>query len=53
MEVLLQWKTMRAAAISWTLYALRADEVEFWQADHERRHIRKTTPPGLRRPRAT
>jgi pyridoxamine 5'-phosphate oxidase len=24
----------------WTLYALTADEVEFWQADHERRHIR-------------
>jgi pyridoxamine 5'-phosphate oxidase len=24
----------------WTLYTLRADEVEFWQADPERRHLR-------------
>ena len=24
----------------WTLYALSADAVEFWQADHQRRHIR-------------
>lgn len=24
----------------WTLYAVDADEVEFWQADQERRHIR-------------
>jgi pyridoxamine 5'-phosphate oxidase len=22
------------------LYALSADDVEFWQADHQRRHIR-------------
>jgi pyridoxamine 5'-phosphate oxidase len=27
-------------APDWTLYALLADEVEFWQADHQRRHIR-------------
>lgn len=27
-------------APAWTLYAVFADEVEFWQADHERRHIR-------------
>lgn len=27
-------------APAWTLYALSADEVEFWQADHQRRHIR-------------
>jgi pyridoxamine 5'-phosphate oxidase len=27
-------------APGWTLYALAADDVEFWQADHERRHIR-------------
>jgi pyridoxamine 5'-phosphate oxidase len=27
-------------APAWTLYALTADDVEFWQADHERRHIR-------------
>jgi pyridoxamine 5'-phosphate oxidase len=27
-------------APDWTLYALSADEVEFWQADHQRRHIR-------------
>ncbi len=25
---------------SGALYALAADEVEFWQADHQRRHIR-------------
>jgi pyridoxamine 5'-phosphate oxidase len=25
---------------AWTLYALSADDVEFWQADHQRRHIR-------------
>ncbi|MEU8225344.1 pyridoxal 5'-phosphate synthase [Kribbella sp. NPDC048915] len=24
----------------WTLYTVRADEVEFWQADQERRHLR-------------
>jgi len=24
----------------WTLYGLAADEVEFWQADRERRHVR-------------
>jgi len=24
----------------WTLYALTAAEVEFWQADHQRRHLR-------------
>jgi pyridoxamine 5'-phosphate oxidase len=27
-------------APDWTLYALSADTVEFWQADHQRRHIR-------------
>ena len=27
-------------APDWTLYAVLADEVEFWQADHQRRHIR-------------
>jgi pyridoxamine 5'-phosphate oxidase len=27
-------------APAWTLYALSADEVEFWQADYQRRHIR-------------
>ncbi len=27
-------------APTWALYALSADEVEFWQADHQRRHIR-------------
>ncbi|MGW4472665.1 pyridoxine/pyridoxamine 5'-phosphate oxidase [Nonomuraea sp. NPDC004354] len=27
-------------APAWTLYALTAEEVEFWQADHERRHTR-------------
>jgi pyridoxamine 5'-phosphate oxidase len=27
-------------APDWTLYALLADEVEFWQAHHRRRHIR-------------
>jgi pyridoxamine 5'-phosphate oxidase len=27
-------------APAWTLYAVSADEVEFWQADHQRRHIR-------------
>lgn len=27
-------------APSWTLYAVSADEVEFWQADNQRRHIR-------------
>ena len=25
---------------AWTLYALTADEAEFWQADHQRRHVR-------------
>jgi pyridoxamine 5'-phosphate oxidase len=27
-------------ASGWTLYTLRADEVEFWQADPDRRHLR-------------
>ena len=27
-------------APAWTLYGLRADEVEFWQGDKDRRHIR-------------
>ena len=27
-------------ALGWTLYALSAEIVEFWQADHQRRHIR-------------
>jgi pyridoxamine 5'-phosphate oxidase len=27
-------------AAAWTLYILYADDVEFWQADHQRRHIR-------------
>jgi pyridoxamine 5'-phosphate oxidase len=27
-------------APGWTLYALTADTVEFWQADHQRKHIR-------------
>jgi pyridoxamine 5'-phosphate oxidase len=27
-------------APAWTLYGVRADEVEFWQADRDRRHIR-------------
>jgi pyridoxamine 5'-phosphate oxidase len=27
-------------APAWTLYTLRADEVEFWQADPDRRHLR-------------
>jgi pyridoxamine 5'-phosphate oxidase len=27
-------------AAGWTLYALSADTVEFWQADHRRHHIR-------------
>jgi pyridoxamine 5'-phosphate oxidase len=27
-------------APAWTLYAATADDVEFWQADHQRRHIR-------------
>ena len=27
-------------APGWTLYQLAADTVEFWQADHQRRHIR-------------
>jgi pyridoxamine 5'-phosphate oxidase len=27
-------------APGWTLYALTADTVEFWQADHQRRHMR-------------
>jgi len=29
-----------AVAPAWTLYALAAREVEFWQADRERRHVR-------------
>ncbi|MCW2929625.1 MAG: Pyridoxamine 5-phosphate oxidase [Actinomycetia bacterium] len=40
-------------APGWTLYALSADEVEFWQADHQRRHIRlqyqRTTDAWTRR----
>jgi pyridoxamine 5'-phosphate oxidase len=27
-------------APNWTLYTLRADEMEFWQADPDRRHLR-------------
>ncbi|MDX6421178.1 MAG: pyridoxamine 5-phosphate oxidase [Trebonia sp.] len=27
-------------APGWTLYQLTADTVEFWQADHQRRHVR-------------
>ena len=27
-------------ASGWTLYALSADSVEFWQADHQRKHLR-------------
>jgi pyridoxamine 5'-phosphate oxidase len=27
-------------APGWTLYALSADSVEFWQADHQRQHVR-------------
>jgi pyridoxamine 5'-phosphate oxidase len=27
-------------APGWTLYALTAESVEFWQADHQRRHLR-------------
>ncbi len=27
-------------APAWTLYAVSADDVEFWQADHQRRHTR-------------
>jgi pyridoxamine 5'-phosphate oxidase len=27
-------------APAWTVYGVSADDVEFWQADHERRHIR-------------
>jgi pyridoxamine 5'-phosphate oxidase len=27
-------------APDWTLYALSAETVEFWQADHQRRHLR-------------
>ena len=27
-------------APGWTVYALTADTVEFWQADHQRRHLR-------------
>lgn len=27
-------------APAWTLYGVPADDVEFWQADHQRRHIR-------------
>jgi pyridoxamine 5'-phosphate oxidase len=27
-------------APNWTLYTVRADEVEFWQADPDRRHVR-------------
>ncbi|MED1663784.1 pyridoxine 5'-phosphate oxidase C-terminal domain-containing protein [Brevibacillus laterosporus] len=26
---------------SWTLYRVIAEEVEFWQADEERKHIRQ------------
>jgi pyridoxamine 5'-phosphate oxidase len=31
-------------ARGWTLYALCADTVEFWQADHQRRHTRLLWP---------
>ena len=27
-------------APGWTLYALTADEAEFWQGDEDRRHVR-------------
>jgi pyridoxine/pyridoxamine 5'-phosphate oxidase len=30
----------RLVAPGWTLYALTADEAEFWQGDPERRHVR-------------
>jgi pyridoxamine 5'-phosphate oxidase len=30
----------QAVAPTWTLYGLLADEVEFWQADRDRQHIR-------------
>jgi pyridoxamine 5'-phosphate oxidase len=30
----------QVVAPAWTLYGLLADEVEFWQADRDRRHIR-------------
>jgi pyridoxamine 5'-phosphate oxidase len=37
-------------SLSWTLYTVRADEVEFWQADPDRRHLRlryqRTTSDG-------
>jgi pyridoxamine 5'-phosphate oxidase len=36
-------------APDWTLYALSAEAVEFWQADHQRRHLRLQylrTPDG-------
>ena len=36
-------------APGWTLYVLSADSVEFWQADHQRRHLRlqyQRTPGG-------
>ena len=46
MEVALQEARARIAAArdlvatDWTLYALTADQVEFWQADEQRRHTR-------------
>ncbi|GAA3692363.1 pyridoxal 5'-phosphate synthase [Nonomuraea antimicrobica] len=40
-------------APAWTLYAVTAQEVEFWQADHDRRHTRlqyqRTGPAWSRR----
>ena len=45
-EIALQEARARIAATpdlvaqDWTLYALAADEVEFWQADEQRRHTR-------------
>jgi pyridoxamine 5'-phosphate oxidase len=45
LEIALQQARARLAANpglagDWTLYALTADEVEFWQADDQRRHTR-------------
>jgi pyridoxamine 5'-phosphate oxidase len=46
LEIALQEARARLAAApdlvppDWTLYALTADEVEFWQADDQRRHTR-------------
>ncbi len=30
----------------WQLYAVRPHEIEFWQASHDRRHIRHRVEPG-------